>query len=369
MGDPLDRLTIQGFKSIHKLEDFEFKSLNVLIGANGAGKSNLISFFRLLQAIINGNLKDYVRESGGISDLLFNGRKATRHLEFETRFGPRGYRFKIKPGPSEHSWALTDEERYYEHGRTGWWKLGDSPDGQSLLVKEVKARSRDAEYSKPVYESIDSWKIYHFHDTSGSAAMRHSEIIQDNKSLRFDASNIAPFLLRLKNEDEETYEEILQSCRLVIPYFDDFLLDVESSGQKKTVTLSWRAKGSDYPMQPYHFSDGSIRFICLTTALLQPDPPSSLMIDEPELGLHPAAISILAELIQNASKRTQLIVATQSPALIDNFSVEDVVVVSRKDGASTFERLHEKDYRAWLEGYSVGELWSKDVIAGGPVYE
>ena len=238
-----------------------------------------------------------------------------------------------------------------------------------MLVKEAIGKSRDAQYSKPVYESISSWKIYHFHDRSETAAMRHAEIVQDNKTLRFDASNIAPFLRRLKKRDEETYQEILQSCKLVIPYLDDFLLDVESFGLKKKVALSWRAKGSDYPMQPYHFSDGSIRFICLATALLQPDPPSSLIIDEPELGLHPAAISILAELIQNASKRTQLIVATQSPALIDNFSVEDVVVVNRKNGASTFERLNEEDYRAWLESYSVGELWSKNVISGGPVYE
>lgn len=366
MGDPLDRLTIRGFKSIRSLKDFEIKSLNVLIGANGTGKSNLIAFFRLLQALINGNLNDYVRDSGGISDLLFNGRKVTKRLKFETRFGPRGYRFTIKPGPSEGC-ALTDEARYYERGTTEWWELGDSPDGQSVLVKEAIGKSRDAQYSKPVYESISSWKIYHFHDTSETAAMRHAEIVQDNKTLRFDASNIAPFLRRLKKRDEETYQEILQSCKLVIPYLDDFLLDVESFGPKNKVALSWRAKGSDYPMQPYHFSDGSIRFICLATALLQPDPPSSLIIDEPELGLHPAAISILAELIQNASKRTQLIVATQSPALLDNFSVEDVVVVNRKNGASTFERLNEEDYRAWLESYSVGELWSKNVISGGPV--
>ena len=369
MGDHLDKLTIRGFKSIRQLEDFEFKSLNVLIGANGAGKSNLISFFRMLQAIINGNLNDYVRDSGGISDLLFNGRKATQRLEFETRFGLRGYSFNIKPRPKEGC-TLTDEARYYEHGQKDWWNLvGDSQDGQSLLVKEIKEKSRDAEYSQLVYDSISSWKIYHFHDTSETAAMRHAEIVQDNKTLRFDASNIAPFLLRLKNKDEETYEEILQSCKLVIPYLDDFLLDVERFGRKEKVALSWRVKKSDYPMQPYHFSDGSIRFICLATALLQPDPPSALIIDEPELGLHPAAISILAELIQDASKRTQIIVATQSPALIDNFSVEDVIVVSRKDGASTFERLNEKDYRAWLESYSVGELWRKNVISGGPVYE
>ncbi len=368
MGDPLDKLTIRGFKSIRQLEDFEFKGLNVLIGANGAGKSNLISFFRMLQAIINGNLNEYVRDSGGISDLLFNGRKATRLLDFSTRFGLRGYRFKIKPGPSENC-TLIDEARYYDRGISGWWGLGDSPDEQSLLVKEATGKSHDAQYSKPVYDSISSWKIYHFHDTSETAAMRHKEIIQDNKALRFNASNIAPFLLKLKTEDEETYEDILQSCKLVIPYLDDFLLDVERLGQKEKVSLSWKAKGSDYPMQPYHFSDGSIRFICLATALLQPEPPSSLIIDEPELGLHPAAISILAELIQNTSKRTQLIVATQSPALIDNFAVKDIIVVSRKDGASTFERLNEKDYRAWLDSYSVGELWSKDVISGGPVYE
>ena len=368
MGDSLDRLTIRGFKSIRQLDDFEFKSLNVLIGANGAGKSNLISFFRMLQAIIKGNLNDYVRDSGGISDILFNGRKTTRRLEFKTRFGPRGYRFKIKPGRLR-DWALTNEARYYDQGTSGWWELGDSPDGQSLLVQEATGKSRDAEYSKPVYDSISSWKIYHFHDTSKESAMRNEEIIQDNKTLRFNASNIAPFLLKLKNEEEEAYEEILQSCKLVIPYLDDFLLDVERLGRKKTVALSWKAKGSDYPMQPYHFSDGSMRFICLATALLQPDPPSSLIIDEPELGLHPAAISILAELIQNASKRTQIIVATQSPALIDNFAVKDVIVVSRKDGASTFERLNERDYRAWLESYSVGELWSKNVISGGPIYE
>jgi len=122
-------------------------------------------------------------------------------------------------------------------------------------------------------------------------------------------------------------------------------------------------------MQPYHLSDGSIRFICLATALLQPSPPSTIIIDEPELGLHPAAIVVLAELIQAAAKRTQVIVATQSPALIDQFGIDDIIVVNREDGASTFQRLKEEDFSAWLEDYSVGELWTKNVIAGGPVYE
>ncbi len=366
----LDKLTIKGFKSIRRLKDFELNNLNIFIGANGAGKSNLIEFFRLLRNIINGNLNEYIRAGGGISDFLFNGRKVTSEQKFEMHFGDRGYRFRLKPTASENC-LLTNEARYYPRG-TGWWELvGDSPDGKSLLVEEAKGNSRklNTQCSRPVYDEISSWQIYHFHDTSATAAMRHYEIIQDNKVLRFDASNIAPYLLRLKNKQVDAYREILTAVRLVMPFFDNFLLDVTEFGQKHKVNLSWRQNGSDYPMQPYHLSDGSIRFICMATALLQPNPPKTIIIDEPELGLHPSAIAILAELIQNASKRTQVIAATQSPALIDHFSIEDVIVVNRKNGASTFNRLKEKDFNVWLESYSVGELWSKNVISGGPVYE
>ncbi len=368
MGSSLDKLTIKGFKSIRELKDFELKNLNAFIGGNGAGKTNLIEFFRLLQSIFSGMLNEYIRMGGGISDFLFNGRKITSRQVFETRFGDLGYRFSLKPGPSENC-LLTDEARYYKNGGAGWRELGDSSDGISLLVKEVKNDSPDSEYAGPVYEAVSSWRIYHFHDTGPTSAMRHYEIVQDNKTLRFDASNIAPYLLRLRKEHANAYSEILNSARLVMPFFDDFLLDVTEFGEKRKVNLSWLQKGSDYPMQPYHFSDGSIRFICLAAALLQPSPPSTIIIDEPELGLHPSAIAILAELIQNASRRMQLIVATQSPALIDHFSVEDVIAVNRKNGASTFERLKEKDFNIWLEKYSVGELWCKNVIPGGPAHE
>ncbi len=368
MDNSLDRLTIRGFKSIRALEDFQLGNLNVFIGGNGAGKSNLLEFFRLLRAVIDGRLVQYISDGGGVSDFLFNGRKTTAQMEFETHFGPRGYRFAIKPGPLENA-LLTDEARYYKYSQNGWWQLGDSPNGTSLLVKEVRSNSPDGKYSQPVYAAIASWQVYHFHDTSATAAMRHYEIIQDNRVLRFNAANIAPYLLRLRAEHPDAYGEILNAVQLVLPFFDDFLLEATPFGEAQKVNLSWRQKGSDYPLQPYHLSDGSLRFICLATALLQPVPPATIVIDEPELGLHPYAIALLAELIQNAAQRTQLLVATQSPALIDQFSIEDIVVVNRKEGASTFERLQEKDFNVWLESYSVGELWTKNVLSGGPVYE
>lgn len=368
MGTTLDKLTIQGFKSIRELDGFELRNLNVIVGANGAGKSNLIAFFKMLRALIDGNLNRFVRDSGGAGDMLFNGRKVTQRMFFETHFGACGYRFALVPTPAD-TFAIEDEACYYQDGATGWRLLGDSNDGRSKLVAEVQRNQPDSRYSKPVYDAISSWQIYHFHDTSSTTGMRNYEIVQDDKVLRTDAANIAPFLLKLRNAHADEYKAILNAVRLVTPFFDDFILEPRQSGAREELNLSWKQKGSDYPMQPYHLSDGSIRFICLATALLQPDPPSTIIIDEPELGLHPAAIVILAELIQQAALRTQVIVATQSPALMDQFAIEDIVVVNRKDGASTFERLNEQDYSQWLESYSVGELWTKNVIAGGPTYE
>ncbi len=368
MSNALDKITIKGFKSIRDLVDFELTNLNVVVGANGSGKSNLISFFKLLRSLIDGELNRYVRDSGGAGDLLFNGRKVTEKMEFETRFGSHGFRFKLVSTPSDGC-ALEDEARYYRGGSTGWWELGDSEDGKSKMAEEVKQNKSDAKYSKPIYEAIASWQIYHFHDTSSTAGMRNYEIVQDSAVLRADAANIGPFLLKLKQENSAVYQQIIDAIRLVTPFFDDFILTPRKSGDKEEVNISWKQKGSDYPMQPYHLSDGSIRFICLAVALLQPKPPSTIIIDEPELGLHPAAIVILAELIQSAATRTQVIVATQSPALIDQFAIEDIVVVNRENGASSFKRLEEKDFSVWLEDYSVGELWTKNVIAGGPSYE
>ena len=359
MGSSLDKITIKGFKSIKELEGFDLKSLNVVVGANGAGKSNLISFFKMFRALIDGHFNRYVRDSGGAEDLLFNGHKFTSRMEFEAYFGDRGFRFHLVPTPAGRC-AIENEARFYSKSQgRGWSELGDSDGGKSRMVAEVVEQRPGAKHSIPVYEAVASWQVYHFHDTSPTAGMRRYEIVQDNKILRADASNIGAFLLKLKSGAGAEYKDIVAAIRLVMPFFDDFLLEPRMSGAKEEVNLSWLQKGSDYPMQPYHFSDGSIRFICLAVALLQPNPPSTIIIDEPELGLHPAAIAILAELIQLAAKRTQVIVASQSPSLIDQFSIDDVVVANRKGGASTFERLNRKDFSQWLEDYSVGERWTQ----------
>lgn len=378
---PLDKLTIKGFKSIRELEDFELRKLNILIGANGAGKSNFIELFRMLRTMMDQNLNYYVMKQGGADDFLFNGPKVTASIMAHFCFGKNEYSFELEPTADEKLLIKREAQKYEK----GDWKViganifeSNLPERRGLLTKRGVGGC--------VYHSIFNWAVYHFHDTGSLAPMRRSEIVEDHKRLRQDAANIAPFLLYLRNHCPKRYREVLNAVRLVIPFFEDFLLDPVGESQYwprgnvldparldvkeiVKVKLMWRQKGSDYPMQPYHFSDGSIRFICLATALLQPNPPSIIIIDEPELGLHPEAIAILAELIQDAAKRTQLIVATQSPLLINYFSLEDIVVVSRSDGQSTFRRLNEQDFSEWLKEYSVGELWTKNVILGGPVHE
>ena len=377
MKGDIKNISISGFKSIRELSAFPLKDLNIVIGANGAGKSNLVQVFRLLMAMTRKDLQRFVLENGGADSFLHNGIQHTAAIKVELQFashsthsqGSNSYRFELTPTVDET--FLVSEERKYVN--TNWRSYG--PAGQeSQVYDERNERSADGEWNGVghfVYQSISNWMVYHFHNTSSTAPMRRSEIVEDHQVLRSNGSNIAPFLLNLKQDEWNShyYQEAVNATRRVLPFFDDFRLDVFTQGEAQKVKLSWRQKGSDFPLQPYHLSDGSIRFICLATALLQPVPPSTIVIDEPELGLHPEAIRLLGELITDAAKRTQIIVATQSPLLIDQFAIDDIVVVNRKNGQSTFERLAEQDFNEWLEDYSVGELWTKNVIQAGTTHE
>jgi predicted ATPase len=132
------------------------------------------------------------------------------------------------------------------------------------------------------------------------------------------------------------------------------------------IQLEWYEKGSDFPFRANSLSDGTIRFICLATLLLQPRLPPLVILDEPELGLHPYAISILYRLLEQASKKSQLLISTQSVTLINYFSPEDVIAVDKEKGSSTFTRLDQLKIEKWMEDYTIGELWEKNIFGGRP---
>ncbi|MBQ2788407.1 MAG: AAA family ATPase, partial [Thermoguttaceae bacterium] len=257
---------------------------------------------------------------------------------------------------------------YFGYGGVTTKRIGGSSFDSALLTARKEPglfwEHGPAHY---VYESLKSWKTYHFHDTSKESALRRYNDFVVLKTLDSRGVGLASLLYYLQTERYNSYQEIVRCLRLALPFFDDFVLEPNS---KNKILLNWRQKGlREYSLNPTQFSDGSLRFICLVAALLQPELPTTLVIDEPELGLHPAAIGLLAELIQGASQRTQIVVATQSAPFLDYFKPENVIVANRSAGESTFTRLEASDLNVWLEDYTLGELWNRNILAGGPVYE
>jgi len=351
MGQAISKLTIKGYKSIRNLENFELRNLNILIGPNGAGKSNFLSFFELLKATLFEDNDEEISKFGTANRLFYMGSKVTKACEFELHFtgGVTGFRSSINlTANAEDGLILNPQEPGMFEGETT-----GAHDGLGYLDDAQKGIQKG---------------IYHFHDTSTFAGLKKYCSIRDYEYLRVDASNLAPFLWYLKKKHEKEYQAIREAVQLAAPFFNDFLLRESIKNPDETL-LEWRQKGSDYPFHPSQISDGTLRFVCLATALLQPDPPSTILLDEPELGLHPYALTLLAGLIQKASKRTQVIVSTQSAALIDHFEPEDIVVVERQNGESIFKRLKKGDLKVWLDDYSLGELWQKNVFGGRPARE
>jgi predicted ATPase len=356
MGQAISKLTIKGYKSIRSLENFELRNLNILIGPNGAGKSNFLSFFELLKVLLSKNTEEQLHVFGTANYNFYMGSKVTKSCEIKAHFtgGVSGFDFSscLIANPKDKLIILNPQKP----GGFGGEKAGGFDNSMW-------------EYLDNNMEQIQkNLVLYHFHDTSINAAVRKYYSKRDYEYLRFDASNLAAFLLFLKKKHEKDYQYIREVVQLAAPFFDDFLLRDSLDNPDETL-LEWRQKGSDYPFHPSQISDGTLRFICLATALLQPNPPSIILLDEPELGLHPYALNLLAGLIEKAAARTQVIVSTQSAILIDSFEPEDIVVVERQRGESVFKRLNKNDLNIWLEDYSLGELWQKNVFGGRPSYE
>lgn len=362
----LDRIKVKGFKSIKEM-DLELSQLNVLIGANGAGKSNFIGVFRFLNQIIEKNLQVYVRQNGGANALLYFGRKVTDSIYLQLDFESVAYSVSLLPSANDSLffWVETGSitksglpEPFFEV--LGRGQKESELDNPSLQNREISMR-----IANRVLEVLKSWKVYHFHDTSESASVKLTSNINDNAFLRPDAANLAAFLYLLKEKQREYYERIVKVVQLAAPFFEDFILR-PSPLNPETIRLEWKEKGSDDYFNASSISDGTLRFICLATLLLQPNLPSTILIDEPELGLHPYAITLLAGLLESASVKSQIIISTQSVPLVNQFSPENIIVVDRKDNQSTFTPLKSRDLNLWLEDYSLGEIWEKNLIGGRP---
>jgi len=354
----MTRLVLRGYKSIAECE-IKLGRLNVLIGANGAGKSNFIGFFRLINRILDQQLQVAVSDAGGPDALLHFGRKKTEELNAELYFGNNGYRFTLRP--------TQDNRMMFAHEALWWNMRGDWHPSSGHFETRFKENAWYGliwRYSVP---AMRSWRLYHFHDTSRSALVKQVHGINDNEYLRDDARNLAAFLYRLKQHHESHYKRIVKAIQLVAPFFGDFHLRPTVDNKEK-IQLEWTEAGQDIPFTASALSDGTLRFICLATVLLQPEEfvPAAVLIDEPELGLHPFAITVLAGLMKSASQRHQLIISTQSVELVNEFDAEDLIVADKRGQATVLRRLDTEALRGWLEEYNLGDLWKKNLLGGRP---
>ncbi|MEP7010557.1 MAG: AAA family ATPase [Acidobacteriota bacterium] len=364
----LDTITVKGFKSIASIEKLKLAPINVLIGPNGSGKSNFIGVFSFLHAIREGHLEDYVLRAGGADKVLHFGSKETKSLHVHVSFqgGTNHYRIELQPTDADELVPKSEQVGFRRFGyKHPMWE------GVSRRGKEAGISSPSAEgIVSYVRADLDRWRLYHFHDTSSSSPMKKTADLNDNRYLRPDGSNLASFLYLLRNKYEDCYSLIRRTVALAAPFFDDFQLEPQEKNPE-TIRLEWRHKGSESYFNASSLSDGTLRFIALATLFLQPNRyrPSVILVDEPELGLHPYAITLLGSLIKQVSTGTQVIVSTQSPFLLDQFQPEDVLVADRVDGGTQFTRLDPAKLESWLEDYSLGQLWEKNELGGRPGVE
>ena len=347
----LDKIKIEGFKSIKKL-DLELKPINILIGSNGVGKSNFISFFKLLNNIYEQRLQSYSMKIG-VDNLLYFGRKQTKQITGYLKFAYNAYEFVLQPNIT--GGLFIEREKSY---------FNNSPNIYGTAFESYIKHS-SAYRDKWLNDYLKSYKIYHFHDTSISSPLRTPANINDNRILKEDGDNLAAYLYLIQKNYPKSFLQIEKTIKSIAPFFERFNLCPDSLDESR-IKLVWNeVEHPDAYFDAMHLSDGSLRFIALTTLLLQPDLPKMIIMDEPELGLHPVAINKLAGLIKSAAQREcQIIISTQSVNLLNNFEPGDIITVNKADNQSDFKRLNKDSLVRWLEDYSLGELLTKNVLNG-----
>ncbi|EHO12581.1 AAA family ATPase [Myroides odoratimimus] len=347
----LDKVEIKGYKSIKELS-MDIAPINILIGANGSGKSNFLSFFNFLKEIYKQNLQQYVALNGGTDRFLHKGNKVTTEIGANVQLRTNAYSFLLKEG--EQGFIFSEEGLGYEENFYTF----------RTYFPEASIKSSTMYRAKYIREYLESIVKYHFHDTGKQSPFHLISNIDSDKFLLYeDGRNIAAFIYNIREEYSKQYNFIIRTIQSVAPYFSDFYLQPDENGN---VRLLWTSKYSSTIYSSRDLSDGTLRFIALTMLFMQPNLPNTIIIDEPELGLHPFAISKLSGMIKSVSKKeTKVILATQSTDLISYFEPEDIITVDQVEGESVFKRLDSESLSEWLDTYTIDDLWKRNIINSG----
>ena len=378
----IESLRIEGFRSLADVELSGLGGATVMIGANGSGKSNFLRFFEMMSWMLRSRrLGEFVQKHGGADDQLYGGARVTPRMEagiaLRTVAGRNDYRFVLAHAHPDRLIFTEEAFRFSarDHPADAPWQYLESGRPEAGIVEAAHARDTsnliplridfNPETARVIVHLLRNCSVHQFHDTSDTSRFKVRWDVTDNNSLRTHGGNLAAVLLRLEREDVRRFESICRHVQRVLPVFDRF--DLEESDGK--AALRWKAKGSEKTFGAHLTSDGSLRFFALVTLLNLPPEmlPDVLLLDEPELGLHPAAIALIGGMIKALAAERQVIVATQSPLLVDAFDLDELFVLELREGRTEAHRLESNRYRAWLEDdFTPGELWLKNLLGGRP---
>ena len=372
----IDHVRIRGFRSLADVKITGLPDVTVMIGANGSGKSNFIRFFEMLSWMLRSRkLGEFVGRYGGADDQLFGGNKQTPSMEatvgLTTEAGQNEYRFVLTYAHPDR-FIFTEEACRFSSNdcpiQAGWQYIDDSGYGEARIVEAAQSGKDlgiNSDTASSIVKLLRNCKTYQFHDTSDESNLKKLWDVEDNNSLRSDGGNLASILYRLEQEDLGRFELICHYISRILPVFDRFAIEKN----KSKVSLRWKAKWTDKTFGAHLTSDGSLRFFALVTLLNLPSEmlPDVILLDEPELGLHPAAIELVAHMVKTLAKEKQVIVATQSPLLVDVFDLDEIIVLDLKDGKSELRKLDPDEFRIWIEeDFTPGQLWEKNLLGGRP---
>ncbi len=402
----IKHVAIKGFKSIKSL-NLEMKPINILIGANGSGKSNLISLFTFLRNLFEGKLDNYVEKNGSANAFFHFGAKTTPEIETDIYIGSKKYSLKFEHNVNEDLLVmknrissdvvipekniidslhkLNEISNMISEIKNELINIDHDKIKEIIKIEELEELYKLGEMLELLYKKIPEihepyfiqkyfkeCRVYHFYDTGPTAGFKYRVDLEASDYLYSDASNIAAFLYRLKTSKDKkfikSYNDIVVTIKTVAPYFHDFYFELRGSEGEEMILLKWQHRDYDNPFSANQLSDGTARFICMATLLLQPQSlrPASIILDEPELGLHPVASEVLAEMVKSVAKENQVICSTQSVTFANQFEAKDFIVVDLEKGASVFKRVDEAELKDWLEDYAMGDIWTKNLIGGRP---
>lgn len=370
----VERVQIKGFRSFADV-DVKLSNLTVMIGANGSGKSNFVRFFEMVSwMLLSRNLGEFVEKYGGADDQLFGGNKVTPRLEAEislgTKLGRNDYRFVLSYGHPDRFFIAEEAFRYSTSTRKteAPWQYLDSGHREAQIIEAAhskKFKGVNKKTANMIVDFLRNCSIYQFHDTSLGSDFKKLWDADENNKLRSHGGNLAAVLYLLEQKDLKRFDLINLQISRVLPNFERF--DIKESYGK--VALRWKAKKTDKTFGAHLTSDGSLRFFALVTLLNLPPKllPDVILLDEPELGLHPYAITLIAQMIKSVSEHKQVIIATQSPLLVDAFELSNITTLELKNGQTIFKELDPKDFKTWLEqDFTPGQMWQKNLLGGRP---